>query len=64
MMTHDKKTFLFMSTRYPVFVISIHNYKMKGALLNGKRRPSAMQKGVFYLAICKLLVICMLQNRK
>jgi|GEM_PF-6141859 len=53
-----------MSTRYPVFVISIHNYKMKGALLNGKRRPSAMQKGVFYLAICKLLVICMLQNRK
>lgn len=53
-----------MSTRYPVFVISIHNYKMKGALLNGKRRSSAMQKGVFYLAICKLLVICMLQNRK
>jgi len=33
MMTHDKKTFLFMSTRYPVFVRSIHNYKMKDALL-------------------------------
>ena len=53
-----------MSTLYPIFVRSIHNYKMKGALLNGKRRPSAMQKGVFYLAICKLLIICMLQNRK
>ena len=63
MMT-DKKTFLFMTTLYSVFVRSIHNYKMKDALLNGKRRPSAMQKGVFYLAICKLLIICMLQNGK
>ena len=53
-----------MSTLYPIFVRSIHNYKMKDALLNGKRRPSAMQKGVFYLAICKLLIIFMLQNGK
>lgn len=33
MMTHDKKTFLFMSTLYPIFVRSIHSYKMKDALL-------------------------------
>lgn len=33
MMTDDKKTFLFMTTLYSVFVRSIHNYKMKDALL-------------------------------
>jgi len=33
MMTHDKKPFLFMSTLYPIFVRSIHNYKMKDAFL-------------------------------
>jgi len=39
-------------------------YDVKGALLECKRRPFAMQKMPFYKALYKYLIIKMLQNRK